>query len=1643
MGYMRNLERTVVMANLRQIIRAILGPGSGLDPVPVAPVVTVDALATNDDNPELTGTIDDTTSAVSVSIGGYPTFYPAVNNGDNTWTLAQGSLGTPLPDGTYNVIAFAVPADSARPTGADSTSNELIIKATPPTVTITPKTTADTSPALSGTVNEPFATVQVTVNGNPYAATNNGDGTWVLAQGTITPALGDGTYSVTVAATDSYGNVGTDATSNELVVDSTAPTVAITPLTTMDTSPALAGTVSDPAATIDVAVDGSNYAATNNGDGTWSLAQGTITPALAVGTYDVVVTATDALLNEGTDGTTNELVIQAVTPVPAAAFTPHQFEMTDDFSTANIKDAAHELDFYKTYAGLGSITHSGGLNLTSPATRPANNYEDRCFKRTRLESRLNKYLQPLEIEHNGFALSYAGTQKYAQVVNLYLTDQDTLDLSQFPGKTAAQLEYGTNGFYYSNSAFLLQITGTGTFPKFRVFAKEDTPDSTGTEILAWETLTFFPLRIRMQMDAKTFRIVFTSAAGVERVVTGAHGLTDAASWGYRGDAYYTMELNHGESATEDQAVTAHFDSVAFRSLRHFDVFEETVPTNTGFADDFYTASGNSLFQPDKASGRRFRAAASGAKARTFIGTHVSKAYNFFTQELRATAVFSLGGDTAAGNARLAAAFSAETADPYAARYAVMMTVDGNSTVRLSRKVNEANVLPEDATASEAIGEKPSVTGGVFATLNASGRTAVAAELILNYRNYNLTVYYSDGSDETTGLLQHGLSPWNWGEIVNSGSGRINNNGDSAISFGAIRNSVDLTTTEAVFTSFIVERTTPIYIASTVFGPVGDGYTMEIPPIHADQVDVDKGIIYATLAPFNMDPNEVEDSAPIAQQINDFCMEWGLTPFVSPAGGGRFRFSYMPQAIQPFWYRTDAHVNNNYSPGNMQSPNDMMPLHWRGHPTNRPVFVLDDGAYGYDSTDEALRKNFFDFWSRKLVTNEPWKVQPNTSMSQEFSDIDIEVGTGNPGAAALHLQGAQSSGPTNVKVTLLSGDVCFEGGSGSGGYSYGVEAYGGRIGMRMAGTQDYFRQVTPQPAQEGPVVSGFKCSGQTVAGITYQGQSTLTVMGAEVSMNLGVPLIQVPNQSFAYLADRGMVVLKDAIVEFPSYDPNNAVIDTVQAVIIENVYVRNGGKLINWLSNTPSPPAIEYLGEGWYYIPFYAAGVQWPNKNGNQHTTPVVVGTNPTDLVRAGRTYTYGTIGPSAAPTPGEMWGKYVHTLPHVLDGDAVWYVPPSEDARKGIVNIADHFAAFLVGKTKVAVPKMAAWVDTVNDVSVACQIDGVSRAYAGPIPRYGTTGKTGDFTTGLVPLWRLPDTESASKTILRNLNFWAPVEHPHVEAITSRAKNTLVHNCNIMVDQVTGFGITPAKRVPTFDNKKLARFIGSRYGGDGHFTGQVFGLRNGRDYYQGADSTVMTFDRVGNDGLCQIISANAEHMKSHGAIEFIDCGGFGVDVLGDKTEGMFVVFRLRALNGVGSCEKVRIYAIGGNATPLRFDHDPNTKYGVDPLEGPNLTDYPDRLGGTNGKGVSPNYTEYPVGGGGSIVRADEDVRNWLLAMTMLQDDFATESGDPRGVFGRHYVPRTFQKIWYGDWRSIAGQAQSPPTVEAESPVAMVVGDPWA
>ncbi|MGJ5580103.1 Ig-like domain-containing protein, partial [Acinetobacter baumannii] len=212
----------------------------------------------------------------------------------------DGSWSVPNPgnlvDGDTVTATATDPAGNTSLPGTGTVSADI----TAPVVALDDVLTNDSTPALTGTVNDPTATVVVNVDGVDYPAVNNGDGTWTLADNTL-PTLADGPHTITVTATDAAGNVGNDTA--VVTIDTSLPVVSLDDLTTNDTTPALTGAIDDPTATVVVNVDGIDYPATNNGDGTWTLADNTL-PALIDGPHTVAVTATDPAGNTATDTAT-------------------------------------------------------------------------------------------------------------------------------------------------------------------------------------------------------------------------------------------------------------------------------------------------------------------------------------------------------------------------------------------------------------------------------------------------------------------------------------------------------------------------------------------------------------------------------------------------------------------------------------------------------------------------------------------------------------------------------------------------------------------------------------------------------------------------------------------------------------------------------------------------------------------------------------------------------------------------------------------------------------------------------------------------------------------------------------------------------------------------------------------------------------------------------------------------------------------------------------------------------------------------------------------------------------------------------------------------------------------------------------------
>ncbi|MGG6184323.1 Ig-like domain-containing protein, partial [Pantoea allii] len=267
---------------------------------------------------------------ITVTIGDQ-TFNTAVGtNGAWTLTLAPGALDV-LPDGATQVV---VTANDAAGNPAEVSAGVEILVTTLADPTITPTLFGDniinTSEAASVqliTGTAPFGdgqTVSVSVDGTPLNVTIDANGNWSASlPPDVIAGLADGTHTISVTTTDRAGN--TSATATQDFITATAP-IALPTINTpfgdgrinaveAQTDGTLSGNLNiDNAASVTVTVNGTAYAATINGDGTWSLGlPSTLLQSLPDGNWPVTLTVTDT---NGNTASINSNIVVAIQTLP-------------------------------------------------------------------------------------------------------------------------------------------------------------------------------------------------------------------------------------------------------------------------------------------------------------------------------------------------------------------------------------------------------------------------------------------------------------------------------------------------------------------------------------------------------------------------------------------------------------------------------------------------------------------------------------------------------------------------------------------------------------------------------------------------------------------------------------------------------------------------------------------------------------------------------------------------------------------------------------------------------------------------------------------------------------------------------------------------------------------------------------------------------------------------------------------------------------------------------------------------------------------------------------------------------------------------------------------------------------------------------
>ncbi|REH52377.1 gliding motility-associated-like protein [Tenacibaculum gallaicum] len=266
---------------------------------------------------------------------------------DYTFTLTNGTAGS--SDYTTTDVVVTVPAGATTGTVSVPTTEDTIDESdetftvtsggqsatgtiqdndgAPTAPTVVSQTTDDTTPVITGTADSED-TITVTVNGVTYTEgdgnlVDNGDGTWSLS----TPAgneIPEGTYDVSVTATDAVGNTSNDTTTDELIIDTTAPvlTIAIDDITAdniinaveANSNIPVTGTVSGDFNTGDIVtlvINGNTYTGAVDASGNYSISiPGSELAADTDTTVEASVSSIDSEGNRGSALNTHKYYLQ-------------------------------------------------------------------------------------------------------------------------------------------------------------------------------------------------------------------------------------------------------------------------------------------------------------------------------------------------------------------------------------------------------------------------------------------------------------------------------------------------------------------------------------------------------------------------------------------------------------------------------------------------------------------------------------------------------------------------------------------------------------------------------------------------------------------------------------------------------------------------------------------------------------------------------------------------------------------------------------------------------------------------------------------------------------------------------------------------------------------------------------------------------------------------------------------------------------------------------------------------------------------------------------------------------------------------------------------------------------------------------------
>lgn len=242
-----------------------------------------------------------------------------------------------------------------------------------------------------------------------------------------------------------------------------------------------------------------------------------------------------------------------------------------------------------------------------------------------------------------------------------------------------------------------------------------------------------------------------------------------------------------------------------------------------------------------------------------------------------------------------------------------------------------------------------------------------------------------------------------------------------------------------------------------------------------------------------------------------------------------------------------------------SPNPRRHLAMVGATTgSRPVLKLTNNNGGFSGVDAAHTKPLLKFINYQTEDTDPQNPVPPFTNEQEsngyyqrLSGIDLDCGTGNPGAIGLYFNQAQDCSIEDVKITATGAKAGILGLPGRGSVVVNIELVGGDYGIDTAGT-----------GNAGTTIVSAIFRDQKVSSINCTGFVPLVVVGFEIFTPTTGPAVPAVTMSGNTPAHNCQLQLIDGTITLGQNPANAAIYNPASTnFYARNVYVKGSNNLV--------------------------------------------------------------------------------------------------------------------------------------------------------------------------------------------------------------------------------------------------------------------------------------------------------------------------------------------------------------------------------------------------------------------------------------------------------------------------------------------------